>query len=324
MPSGSTTIARSRLFTLEDGSWVIQRGIDRVQELLSGKERSFSSMDITFEITDPELGILQARGIVEQFDDFFVWVTSDLVDTVDSTTPGLINYYYVQSNLGRDQVGFVQTQLEAIGLSDRYAAAKRFERVVIMRLNEEPFTRLSHAEDAQILLAPVLQGAELSVEVVCFQTANIPPAWLAAEPTTDDYAPLIRRLEPKAKVKTVVCIDGAETSHHLIRQICSELGADIASAHNGQDGITLIQDADPTLIIMDLTLPDIHGYEVVAFVRTNPELAHIPIIVVTALASETDWVFARTVANVEDYVVKPLHTQDMRRRIWRVLNRYSL
>lgn len=324
MPSGSTTIARSRLFTLEDGAWVLQWGIDRVQELLTGKERSFSSMDITFEITDAELEILQARGFVEQFDDFFVWVTSELVDTVDSTTPGLINYYYVQSNFEPDQVSFVQTQLEAIGLSDRYAAAKRFERVVIMRLNEEPFTRLSHAEDAQILLAPVMQGAELSVEVVCFKTANIPPAWLAAEPATDTYAPLIRRLEPKAKVKTVVCIDGAETTHHLIRQICGELGAEIASAHNGQDGITLIQDADPTLIIMDLTLSDIHGYEVVAFVRTNPELAHIPIIVVTALASETDWVFARTVANVEDYVVKPLHTQDMRRRIWRVLNRYSL
>lgn len=324
MPSGTTTIARSRMFTLEDGTWVVQRGIDRVQELLSGKERSFSSMDITFEITDPELDILQSRGIVEQYDDFFVWLTSDLADTVDSATPGLINYYYVQTDLGPDQVGFVQSKLETIGLSDRYAAAERFERVVIMRLSEEPFIRLSHAEDAQILLAPVMQETTLTVEVVYFKATNIPPAWAAVLPPSDDFSPLIRRLEPKAKAKTVVCIDHAETTHHLVRQICGELGAEIASAYNGQDGITLIQDADPALIMMDLTLPDIHGYEVVAFVRTNPELAHIPIIVVTALASETDWVFARTVANVEDYVVKPLHTKDIRRRIWRVLNRYSL
>lgn len=324
MPPGTTTIARSRMFTLEDGTWVVQRGIDRVQELLSGKERSFSSMDITFEITDPELDILQARGIVEQYDDFFVWLTSILADTVDSTTPELINYYYVQTDLGPEHVGFVQSKLEAIGLSDRYTATKRFEQVVVMRLNEEPFTRLSHAEDAQILLAPVMQATTLTVELVCFKPANIPPAWPAVAQDSNEFSPLIRRLEPKAKAKTVICIDAAETTHHLVRQICGEFGAEIASAYNGQDGITFIQDADPTLIVMDLTLPDIHGYEVVAFVRTNPELAHIPIMIVTALASETDWVFARTVANVEDYVVKPLHTKDIRRRIWRVLNRYSL
>ncbi len=320
-------VQRSSIFTLEDGTWVVQRGVDRVQELLNGSDRSFSSMDISYEITDPELDILHAQGVVEQYDEFFVWLTSDLVDSsLSASLLSSTTFYFVQTNLDSSHLAVVRDKLLASGLTDRYEVAARFGAVVIMGLYEEPFSRLSHAEDAQTLLAPILQDMtlelDLRIELIRFDPTTHLPSW-PSEPQPVQKPSLIRRLDPEIKPRTVVCIDSDQETHRLAELICDELGAEIASAYSGRDGMTLVQDADPALIIMELALPDLHGYEIVAYIRNNPELAHLPIIIVSALDSETDRVFGLAVANVYDYVVKPIKASEVRRRVWRALNQFT-
>ncbi len=322
MSRRATTIPRSSIFSLEDGTWVVQRGIDRVQELLTGKEMSFSSMDISFEITDPELDILEAQGIISQYDDSFVWLTNELVDSsLTDSALGSTTHYFVRTNLNTDQLDMVRAKLESTGLSDRYEVAERFGQVVIMQLYEDPFLLLSHAEDAQTLLAPVM-NTELTVESVRFDASDASPIW--TEPSLPETGPpLIRRLAPQIGAKTVVCIDSEKSTHDLVREKCKGLEAEIASAFDGKSGITLIQDADPAVVVMELTLPDLHGYKVLAYVRNNPDLAHIPVIIVSTLDTEIDRAFAFTVAQNVDYVTKPINTSEIRRHIWRFLSRQN-
>jgi CheY-like chemotaxis protein len=325
MGSRSIAVPRNMVFTLEDGTWVVQWNIDRVQELLTTKERSFSSLDISYDISDMELDLLLVQGLIEQYDDFFVWLPDQFAEpALAGHQLGLTTYYYVKTTLDVNQMGAVRQKLENSGLSDRYEVAERFGKVAILSRYEEPFIRLSLAEDAQTLLAPVVHdlSAKLSVEAIQFNTSALQLKEHVTEgkirPKPDQ--PLIRNFAPLNKSRTIVCIDKDKGSHALIREVCADLGAEIASAYNARDGMTLIQDADPALILMDLTLSDSHGYEIVAFIRNNPELAHIPIIIISALDTDTDRVFAFSIAKVKDYVVKPLKSNDLRRRVWRVLN----
>lgn len=322
-----TTIPRSSIFTLEDGTWVVQRGVDHVQELLTHKERIFSSMDVSFEITDEELGMLREQGIIVQYDEFFVWLKRELVETALLEMPlGISTYYYVQTGLDSQDYETVRARLEMTGLSDRYEVAERFGAIVLMGRYEEPFSNFQEVEDAQILLAPVLHDltTQLNIIKVRSNTAEIPPIWSETPADSEIAHPLIHKMAPELYRKNVVCIDREEQTHEIIGQICDELGVEVASAYTAKDGMILIQDTDPALIIMELTLPDLHGYEIVAFVRNNPELAQIPIIIVASLDSETDRALALTVAKVKDYVIKPFKVSEFRRRIWQLLNQRSV
>lgn len=327
MSRHTTTIPRSSIFTLEDGTWVVQRGVDRVQELLTRQDRVFSSLDMSFEITDNELDALCDKGIIEQYDDFFVWLKRDLAEaSLHENSLGVTTYYYVQTDLSSDQAPIVQSRLANTGLANRYEVSTRSGKIIIMCLYGEPFSLFSSAEDAQILLIPVLQdlAPDLTIKSVRFNTGDILPVWAESRPASPTTPPLIRRLAPELRAKNVVCIDQDHRTHEIVGQICDELDVEIASAHVGKEGMTLIQDSDPALIIMDLTLPDLHGYEIVAFVRNNPELAHIPIIIVSQLNTDTDRAFAFTIAKVKDYIPKPFTVKEIRRQVWQILNQRSV
>lgn len=320
----SITVPRSNVFTLEDGTCVVQRGIDRVQELINGNTRRFSSMDTGYEITDPELDILKAQGIISQYDNFFVWLGEELANfNFNEDTFGTLTLYSVTTDLPIDALPEIDNYLHSAGLADRYIAVERFGQIVVLGAHEEPFLRLSSAENAQTLLLPFMQTlqATMSIDVFQFQANTLPVhAPHEVDLLADSSTGLIRRLLPNTTVKTVVCIDDDPETHEIFAQVCAELGIDLVSATDGKQGLTWIQDADPALVVLDLSLPDIHGYEVVAATRNDPDLSHIPIMVITHLDTATDRALAYTVAGVIDYIVKPINTTNIRRRVWRELN----
>ena len=319
------TVPRSSIFTLEDGTWVVQRGIDKVQDLLSGQVRRFSSMDTSYEITDTELDILLAQGVITQFDNFFVWISSELMDyTLNDADFGKAIYYAVSTTIGTYDLATVQQYLITTGLSDRYTVVQRKDKIMILAAYEEPFLRLSSAENAQTLLSPYFQslGSHISIELYHFDASQIPIARPDQVIDPPNHG-LVQRLLPNIKKKTIVCIDEDPQVQQIFAQVCSELGVSLVSAVTGKQGLTWIQDADPMLVVMDLQLPDMHGYEIIASVRNNPDLAHIPIMVISNLDTETDRAFAYTISGVIDYISKPIQTSDIRRRVWRELNQHS-
>lgn len=323
MGSRSIPIPRHFVFTLEDNTWVVQRGADYVQELLTGKERNHSILDVTYAITDVELDLLLTQGIIERYDDAYVWLkdtlhTEGMISMSALERPlGIVTYYYVAVNLPETDAERVQQSLIDIGLDDRYQATPRLGRVLVMDKHGEPFPRLSLAEDAHILLVPELAklGTDAEVRSLRFDSATLETPW---QPNNGENT-LIKKLALELKGHAIVCIDDEEITHRVVREVMTTWGVEVFSAYNGHDAITMISDVDPALILTDLKLPDMHGYEIVAHIRNNPDLRHIPIIIISAVNTEADRLFAFDTASAEDYVVKPFSGEEIRRKVWRVL-----
>ncbi len=323
MGNRSIPIPRYFMFTLEDSTWVVQRGPDHVQELLTGKERSHSTLDTTYEITDIELELLIAQGIVERYDDAYVWLrelhhTEGFVSPYAMERPlGVAKYYYVEIDRPLEELSAIEDAIKTLGLDDRYRAFARLGKIVVMDENGEPFTGLSAVEDAEILLAPALQKLDIIAHTksIRFDHQKLK---LHEEPNSGGES--IRKFEPQIKGNIIVCIDDEEITHEIVRDVLKTWGVEVYSAYNGREAISLIEDVDPTLILMDLRLPDMHGYEIVAHVRHSPDLRHIPLIIISAIDSETDRFFAFDIADAEDFVAKPFTGENIRRKVWRVLN----
>lgn len=310
----------------------MQRGFDRVQELLTGEERTYSSLDISFEIEDIELELLKAQGIIDRYDESFVWLHEDpqseivLTPSTLQRTLGVAVYYYVQTGLEVEILETVQVRLVKIGLEDRYLASERHGKVIIINAYEEPFSRLGHAEDAETLIMPALADldAHLKVESLRFSTQDLAiPTPPKLRHDSNPFPPLVRKLEPKIKLQTVICVDHEAETHAIVREVVEALGQEMASAYTGKEAIAMLQDVDPSLMLVSLDLPDMHGYKVVSAVRTDPELARIPILILNTLDTDKDRTLAFHVANAVDYVMKPLYPERLRRKIWRILNQYT-
>nr|MBU1328454.1 response regulator transcription factor [Candidatus Omnitrophota bacterium] len=91
-------------------------------------------------------------------------------------------------------------------------------------------------------------------------------------------------------------------------------------ANNGEDGLDMMRKEHPDLILLDLMLPEMDGLEVCKAVKNGTETAHIPIIILTAKAQETDKIVGLELG-ADDYVTKPFSPKELIARIKAVLRR---
>src|SRR5919197_2232862 len=102
----------------------------------------------------------------------------------------------------------------------------------------------------------------------------------------------------------VLVVEDQEDNRRIVRDLLSSAGYQIVEAVSGEEGVSLAEREQPDLILMDIQLPDLDGYEATRRIRANPALEKIPIIAVTSYALSGDDVKARA-AGCDDYVTKP-------------------
>ena len=102
----------------------------------------------------------------------------------------------------------------------------------------------------------------------------------------------------------ILLVDDQEDNRRIIRDLIGTTGYELVEAVSGEDGVAMAESHGPDLILMDIQLPGIDGYEATRRIKANPALAHIPIIAVTSYALSGDDVKARA-AGCDDYVTKP-------------------
>lgn len=102
----------------------------------------------------------------------------------------------------------------------------------------------------------------------------------------------------------------------LVRRVLEASGHTLFPAENGLDGILVAEREDIDLILLDINLPDIDGYEVARRLRSSPKpaLAHIPIIAITANALKGDAEKALT-SGCDVYMSKPINIRELRARV---------
>jgi two-component system response regulator VicR len=117
----------------------------------------------------------------------------------------------------------------------------------------------------------------------------------------------------------ILCIDDEKEIIDLIRLILGRKGYEVAGAVGGEEGLAKAHSWMPDLVLLDLMMPDMDGWEVFHRIRADASLAKIPVIVVTARAQSIDRVLGLHVARVNDYISKPFTPQDLLESVERVL-----
>jgi two-component system cell cycle response regulator DivK len=110
--------------------------------------------------------------------------------------------------------------------------------------------------------------------------------------------------------KTILVIEDQEDNRRIMRDLLASKGYEVIEALTGIDGVTAAETHRPDLILMDIQLPGIDGYEATRRIKANPDLHKIPIIVVTSYALSGDDVKAYE-AGCNAYVAKPFSPREL-------------
>ena len=111
--------------------------------------------------------------------------------------------------------------------------------------------------------------------------------------------------------RRVLCIEDEPEMIDLIRLILERKGFEVMGAVGGQEGLDTVRREKPDLVLLDLMMPDVDGWEVYRQMKADDELKSIPVVVVTAKAQSIDKVLGLHIAKVDDYVTKPFGPTDL-------------
>ena len=114
--------------------------------------------------------------------------------------------------------------------------------------------------------------------------------------------------------KRILIVEDQEDNRMIMRDVLSSAGYDLIEAANGEDGVKLAHSERPDLILMDIQLPIIDGYEATRRIKGSAELKSIPIIAVTSYALSGDQTKARA-AGCDGYVSKPFSPRELLARV---------
>jgi DNA-binding response OmpR family regulator len=124
-----------------------------------------------------------------------------------------------------------------------------------------------------------------------------------------------------AEKKRILCIEDEAEMIDLTRLVLEREGFEVLGAVGGSQGLEIVKREKPDLVLLDLMMPDIDGWEVYRQMKADEESAQIPVIVVTAKAQSIDKVLGLQVAKVDDYITKPFGPKELLESIRRILNR---
>lgn len=106
-------------------------------------------------------------------------------------------------------------------------------------------------------------------------------------------------------VKSVLVVDDSPTDLHLLNGMLSKNGYTVLTAMSGEEGIEKAKTEKPDLILMDIVMPGMNGFEATRVLSKDPQTSAIPIIVISNKGQETDKVWGLR-QGAKDYLVKPI------------------
>jgi two-component system cell cycle response regulator DivK len=110
--------------------------------------------------------------------------------------------------------------------------------------------------------------------------------------------------------KRVLVIEDTHDNRQIIHDLLDSAGYEVVEANDGGAGVTKAAEVNPDLILMDIQLPVLDGYEATRRIKANPALAHIPIIAVTSYALSGDEAKTKA-AGCDGYVAKPFSPREL-------------
>ncbi|MDD5468226.1 MAG: response regulator [Anaerolineales bacterium] len=111
--------------------------------------------------------------------------------------------------------------------------------------------------------------------------------------------------------KCVVYVEDEKEMIELVRLILGRKGFQVTGANGGKEGLEIILNDPPDLILLDLMMPEVDGWDVYQQLKAQDSTRDIPVIVITAKAQNIDRVLGLHIAKVDDYITKPFTPQEL-------------
>jgi twitching motility two-component system response regulator PilH len=116
----------------------------------------------------------------------------------------------------------------------------------------------------------------------------------------------------------VLIVDDSPTEIHILTTILQKLGHSVQTANNGEEGVARAKELKPDLILMDVVMPGMNGFQATRQISKDPETSHIPVIIVTTKDQETDRVWGLR-QGARDYVTKPVEEAELVKKLSELL-----
>jgi DNA-binding response OmpR family regulator len=116
----------------------------------------------------------------------------------------------------------------------------------------------------------------------------------------------------------VLIVDDERKNRDLLEVLLSQEGYELATATCGEDALTMIAETPPDLILLDVMMPGMDGYQVATRLKSDPKSAHIPVVMLSALTDRNSMMHGLT-AGAAAYLGKPVDGSELRLRVRNLL-----
>jgi DNA-binding response OmpR family regulator len=113
-------------------------------------------------------------------------------------------------------------------------------------------------------------------------------------------------------VHVILVIEDDPVVFWVIRDALAGMPVEVLSASDGESGLDLVGEVQPSLVLLDLGLPEMNGWEVIAHIREAADQNDLPVVIVTGHGDFTNAVDARRLG-ANGFITKPFHPADLRR-----------
>lgn len=114
--------------------------------------------------------------------------------------------------------------------------------------------------------------------------------------------------------RTILVVDDSATERHILGEVLTKAGFVVSFAPDGDTGIAQAKALKPDLILMDVVMPGLNGFQATRAISRDPETQHIPVIICTTKDQETDRVWGMR-QGAKDYLLKPINAAELLQKI---------
>ncbi len=115
-------------------------------------------------------------------------------------------------------------------------------------------------------------------------------------------------------IKTILVVDDSPTERYFLSDLLRKNGFDVVAAETGEDGVAKAKLEKPDLILMDVVMPGLNGFQATRMLSRDPATQSIPVIMCTTKSQETDRVWGLRQGAI-DYLVKPIVAEQLLAKI---------